>query len=330
MAACWGFLGIMQKGENVISIALAGVLVLVAIAIHRRWQPANLKEMAASAGEFILNTTGLRGQIPEIAGYEQVKTFNLAKYRAALYRASPAPLIFAPGLFVVYDRDNKPVYKLETLEGSKEPWTVLYDFSAMTGSRSRRRKPPAFTFPLTGTKIPYALVGQYSGGDHCCTTATVLELGDRVSAVGRIGRLDGLPFEGLELRKVDDDPAWELVAHRPYRTICGTHADAGDVLAVYDFVDGRYTDRTVHHQRFLQDNLRRNLEKWSKEKERTLGLLQTLSLDYAALGQREQAKRFFAMNLTPLVPDLGKKGADPNACIEDVEILVDRLAPAAR
>jgi len=320
----------MQKGENVISVALAGVLVLATIAVHRRWQLTSLKEMAASAEEFILNTTGLRGQIPEIAGYEQVKTFTLDRYRAALYRASPAPLIFAPGLFVVYDHDTKPVYKLETLEGSKEPWTVLYDFSAISGSRSRRRKRPVYSFALTSTKVLYAVIGQYSGGDHCCTTATVLELGDKVSTVGRIDRLDGLPFEGLELKKVDKDPAWEFVAHRPYRTICGSHEEAADVPAVYDYVDGRYSDRTPLHVNFLQDVLRTNLEKWSKEKGRTLQLLQTLSLDYAMLGQREQGKRFFAMNLTPLVPDLGKTGVDPNACIEDVEILMDRLAVVVR
>ena len=134
---------IMQKGENVISIALAGVLVLAAIAVHRRWQLSSLKEMAVSAEEFILNTTGLKGQIPEIAGYALVKKYELTRYRAALYRASPAPLIFAPGLFVVYGRDDKPVYKLETLEGSKEPWTVLYDFAALSRPRSRRRRTPA-------------------------------------------------------------------------------------------------------------------------------------------------------------------------------------------
>ena len=320
----------MQKGENVISIALAGVLVLATIAVHRRWQISSLRALAVSAEEFILKTTGLQGQIPEIAGYALVKSFEIDRYRAALYRASPAPLIFASGLFVVYDRDNKPVYKLETLEGSKEPWTVLYDFGAMTGSRSRRRKRPVYTFPLTGTKVPYAVVGRYSGGDHCCTVATVLELGQRVTAVGRIDRLDGLPFEGLELQKVDKDPAWEFVAHRPYRTICGTHEDAADVPAVYDYVDGQYTDQTLHHADYLQDSLRRNLEKWSKEKERTMRLLQTLSLEYAVLGQREQAKRFFAMNLPPLVPDLGKTGVDPNACIEDVEILVDKVAAVVR
>jgi len=63
--------------------------------------------------------------------------------------------------------------------------------------------------------------------------------------------------------------------------------------------------------------------------QRAVGFQQEFGIG-CALGQREQAKRFFAMSLTPLVTDLGKRGVDPNACIEDVEILVDKLAPAVR
>src|SRR3990170_5540594 len=110
----------MQKGENVISVALAAVVVLSILAIQRKWQPSSLKEVASSAEEFILTTTGIRGQVPDLAGFEKVKTFRLDRYSAALYRASPAPLVFAPGRFVIYNRDNQPVFKLETLEGSKE------------------------------------------------------------------------------------------------------------------------------------------------------------------------------------------------------------------
>ncbi len=319
----------MQKGESVISVAVAGVVLLAIVAIHRRWQPVNLKEMASSAEEFILATAGIRGQLPEIQGYERVNTYALGNYQAALYRASPAPLIFAPGLFVVYDRDSKPELKLETLEGSKEPWTVVYDF-AKSGRATARRRRPVFTRSLTGEAVPHAIIGQYSGGDHCCSTATVIELGDKVSVIGRIDRLDGLPFEGLELKNVDQDAAWEFLAHRPYRTICGGHEDAADVLSVYDYVDGQYVDRTAYHISYLQEVLRENLEKWSKEKNRSLRLLQTLSAGYAMLGQREHGKRFFAMNLTALLPELGKNNVDPNACIEDAEFLLDRLASLLR
>lgn len=317
----------MQKGESVISVALAGAVLLAFLVVQRRWQPASLNEMASSAGEFILTTTGLRGEAPEIAGYAKVKTFRLGPYRAGLYRASPAPLVFAPGRFVIYDRANKPVFKLETLEGSKEPWTTLYDFAGRNGlpapgSRAR----PAYTRSLAGTPEADIIIGQYSGGEQCCTTATVVELGtDSVKVLGSLSGLDGLPFEGLDVRKVDKDPAWELVAHRAYRTLCGLPADAPDVLAVFDYVNGQYTDQTSKHADYLQTLLRQNLQKWSRPRERSLQLLQTVAVSFAVLGSREEGKRFFAMNLPSVLPALRERGVDPNACIEDMEGLVARL-----
>jgi hypothetical protein len=317
----------MQKGESVISVALAAAVLLAFLAIQHRWELASWKEVASSAGEFILTTTGLRGQIPEISGYEKVKTFRLGTYRAGLYRVSPASLIFAPGRFVIYDRDGRPTFKLETLEGSKEPWTALYDFAGRNGlpvPESRAR--PDYTRNLTGTGDPDIVVGQYSGGDHCCTTATVVELGkDSVKVVGRIGGLDGLPFEGLEVRKLDKGPTLELIAHRPYRTVCGTHADTPEVLAVYDYANGQYTDQTANHVDFLESVLRQNLQKWSREKERSFQLLQTVAVGHAVLGKREEGKRFFAMNLASVLPELRQRGVDPNACIENLEGLITRL-----
>jgi hypothetical protein len=317
----------MQKGESVISVALAAAVLLAFLVVQRRWQLASLKEMASSAGEFILTTTGLRGEAPEMAGYAKVKTFRLGPYRAGLYRASPAPLVFAPGRFVIYDRANKPVFKLETLEGSKEPWTTLYDFAGRNGlpapgSRAR----PAYTRSLAGTPEADIIIGQYSGGEDCCTTATVVELGtDSVKVLGSLGGLDGLPFEGLDVRKVDKDPAWELVAHRAYRTLCGLPADAPDVLAVFDYVNGQYTDQTSKHADYLQALLRQNLQKWSRPRERSLQLLQTVAVSFAVLGSREEGKRFFAMNLPSVLPALRERGVDPNACLEDMEGLVARL-----
>lgn len=317
----------MQKGENLISIALATVVVLTIVAIQRRWNPASLKEVATSAEEFILTSAGIRGQIPDIAGYEKMKTFRLEGYRAGLYRASPAPLVFAPGRFVIYNRDNLPVFKLETLEGSKDSWTTLYDFAgrrglSIAGSRTR----PDYTRSLSGNDLPDIIIGQYSGGDHCCTIATVVELGEeRVTSLGRIDGLDGMPFEGLELRKINKDPSWEFIAHRPYMTDCGAHQDAADVIAVYSYTEGQYTDQTAHFADYLSEVLRQNLAKWKQGKGRSLELLQTLAADYAMLGQRDEAKRLFALNLSLFVPSFKQKGVDPNICIEDLESLVDRL-----
>lgn len=322
----------MQKGENAISVALAAVILLAFLALHQRWQLAGLQEAASSAEEFILTTTGLRGEIPEISGYEKVKTFRLERYRAALYRASPAPLLFAPGRLVIYDPSNRVAFKLETLEGSKDAWTALYDFAGrngltVPGSRAR----PVYTRDLTGTGDGDIVIGQYSGGDHCCATATVVELGkNAVKVLGRIEGLDGLPFEGLEIRKLGKDPGWELVAHRPYRTYCGGHEDAAEVLSVYAFVNGQCLDRTSAYGDYFKSVLRQNLQKWSKEKERSLQLLQTLAIDYAMLGQPDEGKRFFAMNLSALLPTLQKKGVDPNTCVEDVASLVDRMTAGWR
>lgn len=321
----------MQKGENVISVALAAVVVLSILAVQRKWQPASLKDMASSAGEFIFDTPLIRGQVPDITGYEKVKTYRLGGFRAGLYRASPAPLVFAPGRLVIYNRNNQAVFKLETLEGSKEPWSTLYDFSGRRGlpvPGSGRR--PVYSRNLTGTAENHVVIGQYSGGDHCCTTATVVELGQATAKfLGRIEGLDGLPFEGLDFRKIDNDSAWEIIAHRPFRTVCGSHEDAADVLAVYAHANGQYTDQTARYPTFREGVLRQNLAKWSQEKSRSLDLLQTLALNYAMLGQRDQGYRFFAMNLTQFLPDLKKKGVEPNSCLEDVEDLVGKLATSS-
>ncbi|MFB3922255.1 MAG: hypothetical protein ACE145_11075 [Terriglobia bacterium] len=318
----------MQKGENAISVALAAVILLIFLAVHQRWQLASLREAASSAEQLILTTTGLGGEVPEIAGFEKVKTYRLGSYRAALYRVSPAPLLFAPGRFFIYDAGNRVAFRLETLEGSKDAWTTLYDFAGRNGlSTPGTRARPNYTRSLTGESDLNIIVGQYSGGDHCCTAATVLELGkDAVRVLARIEGLDGLPFEGLEVRKVDKDADWELIAHRPYRTYCGGHADAPDLLAVYEFVNGQYVDSSASHADYFQSVLRENLQKWSKEKDRSIQLLQTIAVGYAVTGEREEAKRVFAMGLPGLVPALKQKGVDPNTCMDDVESLLERTA----
>lgn len=320
----------MHKGEYIISVALAIAVVLTVLAIQRRWQPASLKDAASSAGEFILTATGVSGDVPDIAGYEKVKVFPLGAYRAGLYRLSPAPYVFAPGRFVIYDRTSKPVFKLETLEGSLEAWTAVYDFAGRRGLSGRGPR-VEYTRQLTSNVAPEVVIGQYTGGDHCCTTATVVELGEQaVTVLGRVGGLSGLPFEGLELRKINDDPNWELIAHQAYRTVCGSYNDAADVVSIYEFADGRYTDQTGRNREFLKELVSLRLAKWAQPKNRSLQLLQSVAADYAQLSQRDDARRFFASNLSLFLPDLRRKGVDPNACIEDVENLVDRLASNAR
>ena len=317
----------MQKGENIVSIALAALVLLAVIALQRKWNPADLKDVANSAEDFILTTTGIGGQVPDIAGYELLKTFRLGDYRAGLYRATPAPLIFAQGRLVIYDHADRPVYKFETLEGSKDPWTSLYDFNGRHGLPAPGTRARSSYFQdLSGNGVPDIIVGQYSGGDHCCSTVTILELGkDAVTPVGRISGIDGLPFDGLEVRKLTKGKTWQCVAHRPYPTICGTHFDAADVLTVYALADGSFQDQTANFGDFFQDVLRQDLAKWRQEKNHNMELLQTVAVDFAVVGQKEAAKRFFALNLSQLMPSLQNHNVDPNACVDAVETMLDSV-----
>ena len=83
---------------------------------------------------------------------------------------------------------------------------------------------------------------------------------------------------------------------------------------------------TAQHVEFLRELLGKNLQKWSEEKNRSLQLLQTIAASYVVLGQREEGKRLFAMDLPLLLPALPQKGVDPNSCLEDAEGLLNRLA----
>jgi hypothetical protein len=317
----------MHKGENVISFALATVVVLAFVAVQRQWNPASLKDVAFSAEDFILTSAGIGGQVPDLVGYERLKTYRLGSYRAALYRRTPASLVFAPGRFVIYDRSDKPVFKLETLEGSRDPWTNLYDFNGHHGLPASAGRPhPQYTKNLTGKGAPDVVVGQYSGGDHCCTVVTIIELGEEGTRVlGRIDGLNGFPFEGLEIRDIHRDRSWECVAHRAYVTSCGSQPDAADVLSVYGFVNNQYSDQTAQYGDYLNGVLRQNIARWRQGKNLSLGLLQTMALEFAQLGQKDEGKRFFAMNFSLFVPGLHPKGIDPNACLDDLQTLVDRM-----
>lgn len=317
----------MQKGENAISAALAAVVVLVFIAAHQRWQLAGFQRVAASAEEYLLATTGIRGQTPDLPGFEKLKTYALGSYQASLYRQSPTPLTFAAGRLVIYDLANRPVFKMNTLEGSREAWTTVYDFAGRNGRPiPGRRAKPKFTLDLNGDGTLDALIGIYSGGDHCCTVATVIEIGkESVRELGRIGGINGLPFEGLEVRKIDADPAWEFIAHERYRTLCGAHEDSPEVLSIYDYVGGQWTNQTVRHVEFLRTMLQQDIRKWNQTKLQSLQLLQSIAAQHAALGEREVGRRFFAMNLNVLLPAMREKGVDLNACLEDATGLLARI-----
>jgi hypothetical protein len=156
--------------------------------------------------------------------------------------------------------------------------------------------------------------------------ATILELGkNAVAVLGRIDGLDGLPFEGLEIRNIHKDKSWECVAHRASVTSCGGPSDAADVLSIYASSNGQYVDQTNQYADYLTTVLRQNLTRWRQEKSPSLRLLQTAAAELAQLGQKDEGKRFFAANLNLFLPSLQQRNIDPNACLDDLENLIDRL-----
>ncbi|MGH9351618.1 MAG: hypothetical protein ACRD2G_05580 [Terriglobia bacterium] len=322
----------MEKGESLISIALTALLVLIVLGIQRRWSGALFRNMASSAENFVLKTTGLRESIPDLPGDERVRTFRLGEYAAALYRASPAPLVFAAYHFILFDSRGNALFRTDTLEASSMPWTTLYDFNGRRGLPDRRRGGrAAYTRDLAADGSPDILLGQYSGGDHCCTTVTVIELGqDKIQVIGKITGLDGLPFEGLEIHRLDHNRSWQLVAHRPYRTVCGLHADAADALFVYAYENGKFSDQTQKFQPFLNRVLKDNLTQWNANKGRSLHLLQSLAADYAAVGKPATGEQFVKQNLPAFLPQLGAAGVQPQACLQDVSNLVNSLYAQTR
>lgn len=320
----------MEKGESAISIALMALLVLIVLGIQRRWSGATFTNIASTAENFVLQSTGIRGRIPQRAGYEIVKTYHLGDYSAALYRATPAPLVFASFRFVLYGPGGQSVFSRESVEATTAPWTRLYDFAGRHGLPDlHKRGGPSYQRDLSGDGSPDLVLGQYSGGDHCCTTVTVLELkGGAASVLGAVGGLDGLPFEGLEIRRLDHRPGWQLIAHRPYRTACGAHPDAADMISVYAYVNGKFVDQTGSFPKFIEQVLQANLAKWQREKSPSLHLLQTIAVNYSQIGRPAMATQFFQENLPIFFPQLQANGANPQACTQDVANLIKNISSA--
>jgi hypothetical protein len=319
----------MRKGEFIISALLAILLFLFVLGLQRDWKPSSLKDAATSAEQYVLGKSPTRGGYPDIPGFERINTFSLGRqYRAALYRSNSVSLGFAPGRLVIYNNENHIVYQVDTLEGAREAWTALYDFAGRQGlpvQNSRAR--PVYLRDLTSDRKPDLVVGLYSGGNHCCTTVNVVQVEeDSLKVIGHIDGLRGWPFEGLEIRRIGRDSIRELVVHRPQVTACGPREVAADVISVYSFFDGQYVDETMKFSDFLQGVLRENLARWSREKEPSLGLLQTLAAQYAVLGQPDRAKIFFAQNLARFLPQMKQEGFDGTTCRDDLNSLVDRLA----
>ncbi len=316
------------KGEYAISVAVAAALLVTVLIVQYRLRISGLKDMASSAEEYIITKAGLGGRVPEITGFQTVQTFVLGHYRAGLYRVTPAPLAFALGRFVIYDRDSKPVFALVTLEGSKEPWTALYDFTGRHGLQPpRSRARPTYLRRLAGNSEADVVVGQYSGGDRCCTTATVIELAkESVSVIAKIEGLRGMPFVGLDFQKPKGDRASAIIAHRRPSLLCRSNDDDADLVSIYTYTGETYREQTWQFTGYFESALRENLAKWSRQTVRSLGLLQTLAINYTLSGQRAQGEALLTQSLPDFAEDLGKVGLDPKTCQNELQAYLDRLA----
>lgn len=319
----------MKKGEIIISFFLAGLVLLLFIMLEQSWQTPSLEQVATSAEKYLLHKSGVPVPLPEIQGYERVEVFNISRgLRAALFRSDAATLGFAPGRLVMYDNAAQPVFQLQTLEGARENWTAVYDFNGRRGLPASNVHPhPLYLRDLTGNGKPDVVIGQYSGGNKCCTSLTLLELAkDSLVPIGQISGIDGWPFTGVEFRRLKPGPAWKAIVHRPQVTACGSREDAGDSVAVYAFAAGQYQDQTAQFGDYLKDQLRDDLARWSRDRNPPLSLLQSLAVLYAETGQPDEGKKFFQKNLPRFFPELLAQGQDVKGCQDDVDTLVDNLA----
>ncbi len=296
---------------------MAVALCLAAIAHY--WRIEKAKESATKA-TLTLKSGSSQGEVPDLEGYSKLQTILLPlNYRAALYRSTVSSLGLATGRFVIFDRAKQPVVKLDTLEGVKDPWTQVYDFAGRNGLPNYATGGyPVYTRQLSGDGKPDLIVGQFSGGNQCCTTATIIELGKTSpQIIGQINDLNGWPFQGLEVRQVKG-PGWQLIAHRLYGTSCGAGTDSADVVRVYSFGASGFADHTSEFEGYLESVLKSEVAQWKQSKMRTIGLLQTITAQYSVLGFSQQAQKFFQSNSSPFDNQWEAAGTNPHDCSADL------------
>ena len=321
-------LGGSKSGGAVLSLLLAATILLAVLALQKLSEsPTEPSSSGAETGE--LSSASADGfRIPRLDGMEAVEILEVGTLRGVVYRYISPPLVFTQGKFILYDQELGLLYEIDTLEGSRDPWTRLYDFSQ---PRRDRRPVPLYARDLNGDQVPEVILGQYSGGAYCCTTATIMSVGvPGVRHLGRIEGISGLPFEGLEARDLNGDGVWELIVQVPLSVSCVSPSKAPLLPTVYAYRDGQFTRASADFSDYFERVLRQHLREWRLRRNRTVSILIHTSLLHSVLGRGGEGRTFFEENLKDVLGELEMVGVSRQACENDVMRLLDRVGRESR
>ena len=303
-----------------LSLLLAAATLIVVLALQKPSEsPTEPPSSEAEADElWPASADGFR--VPRLDGMEAVEILEVGALRAVVYRYTSPPLIFTQGKFILYDQELGLLYEIDTLEGSRDPWTRLYDFSQL---RRGRQAVPLYAQDLNGDQVPEVILGQYSGGAYCCTTATIMSVGvPGVRNLGQIEGISGLPFEALEARDLNGDGTWELIVQLPVPTFCVSSSNTPLLPAVYTYRDGQFTRASKDFADYFEPLLRQHLREWRLRRNRSVQILIHTAILHSVLGRGGEGRTFFEENLKDVSEELARVGVSRQACENDVMRLV--------
>ena len=278
-----GMLGGSKSGGAVLSLLLAAATLIVVLALQKLSEsPTEPPSPGAEGGE--ISPASADGfPIPRLDGMEAVEILEVGALRAVVYRYASPPLVFTQGKFILYDQELGLLYEIDTLEGSRDPWTRLYDFSQ---PRRGRQAVPLYAQDLNGDQVPEVILGQYSGGAYCCTTATIVSVGvPGVRNLGRIEGISGLPFEGLKARDLNGDGTWELIVQLPVPSSCVSPSKAPLLPAVYSYRNGQFTRASKDFADYFERILRQHLREWRLRRNQSVQILIHTAILHSVLGR---------------------------------------------
>ena len=310
-----------RGGGAVLSIILAMVTLGFFLGVRK------LTELAPPDSNSISTGAGSASDgpptLPVPDGMEAVEVFDLGTYRAVLYRYASPPLVFTQGKFVLYDERYRSLYETDTLEGTREPWTRLYNFAG----RGREGR-PVYLWDLNRDGAPEIVLGQFSGGGFCCTTATVLTLHESgIEIIGMVENIAGVPLENVHVRDVDRDGVRELLVELSLPPLCGSPRSAPHRPVAYTLLDGEAVEGKAQSDLYYRQILALRGSLWRRRANRTLHLLFNISVNYALLGDQEEAMEFFDRQIGQVRGELEAVGFGQDACREELKDFLEQIGP---